>query len=157
MAGLKFPECEYEIEEIVTRTSLRIAATVYEEGGDTPTNIVGSDQNWRVVVEWSVHGHMASHLCGKWAVGLSLESLGGRALEYDFGPERVDMVPCGDGKYSHTFNIAAGTVSHGDADGTIYELGVTLTARDACDKPSHIAAFCTDVSLMVFEQAPHSP
>ena len=155
MAGFKFPECAYEIEEVITKTTLDISAEVFEVGGDTPTNIIGTDQDWKVVVKWAVHGHLVSHLCGKWAVGLSLESIGGRADEYDFGPEKVDMEPCGDGKYSYTFNIPAGAVSAGDADGTIYELGVTLTARDACGKPSHIAAFCTEVSLMVFEQAPH--
>jgi hypothetical protein len=155
MAGLKFPDCEYEIEEIVTKTTLHIQAEVFEIGGDAPTNIIGTDQEWQVVVRWGVHGRMVSHLCGKWAVGLSLESIG-KANEYDFGPAFVDMDPCGNGHYSYTFNIKKNEVS-ADVDGTIYNLGVTLTARDACGKPSHIAAFCHDVSLMMFQQAPHSP
>lgn len=153
MAGLKFPKCEYEIEEVVTKTKLKIAAVVYEIGGDVPTSIIGTDQDWKVVVKWSIHGRLQSHLCGKWAVGLSLESLG-KAAEYDFGPAYVAMDPCGTGEYSHTFEIKAGEIA-ADEDGTLFELGVTLTARDACGKPSHIAAYCKDVSLMFFQQAPH--
>lgn len=146
--------CAFEVEQIHTKLGGKIAATVYEVGGDDPTNIIGTDQDWKVVVEWEVHGHIIRHLCGKWVVGLSLESIG-TAPEYDFDKVYIDMEPCGDGKYSHTFDIPAGKVS-ADEDGTLYLVAVTLSSRDACNKPGHIGGFCRGGSVMVFQQAPHS-
>jgi len=153
--GYPLQECAFEIEQIHTNLGGTIKATVYEVGGDAPTNIIGTDQDWKVVVEWEVHGHIVRHLCGKWVVGLSLESIGA-APEYDFPRAYVDMEPCGDGKYSHTFVIKAGEVE-ADADGTLYLPAVTLSSRDPCDKPGHIGAFCRGGSIMLFQQGPHSP
>ncbi|MDV7390873.1 hypothetical protein RZS08_05960 [Arthrospira platensis SPKY1] len=155
MNGQAFKFCEFEIEQIHTHLGGKIAATVYEVGGDAPTNIIGTDQDWKVVVEWEIYGHIVRHLCGKWVIGLSLESIG-TAPEYDFPRVYIDMDPCGDGKYSHTFLIKADEV-FADEDGTVYLPAVTLSSRDPCDKPGYIGAFCRGGSVMIFQQAPHKP
>jgi hypothetical protein len=153
--GVKLVECEKEFTPVVTTTTIKLAATVYEAGGNTPASIIREDQAWYAIVEWEMTGDLIRHFCGKWKVSINLESIG-PFPEYAFGPETEDMNPCGDGKYSKTINVPAGAVDHVDDDGTIYILGVTLGSIDPCGDAGHIYAHCTGGELQFVPGPAHT-
>jgi hypothetical protein len=146
--GLKLLDCEREFTPLVASTTIKLSATVYEVGGTGPTNIIRTDQDWYVDVEWEITGHLIHHLCGTWHVSVVLESIGpGNEYQFPDPPDKVKMDPCGDGTFKHRINVRAGEVEARDVDGTLYIIGVTLGSTDACDKPGHVYAYCTGEEL----------
>lgn len=156
--GLPLMHCEHEITPTVSTTTLEINATVFEEGGVAPTEIIRTDQGWRVEVNWAITGHLIRHLCGEWVVAVSLESIGpGPEYQFDDPPGRIPMDPCGDGSYSYTINVPAGAVDARDPDGTLYLVTVTLGSLDPCNKPGHIYAHCSGAHLHFVPGPSHAP
>ncbi len=139
-------ECPIEISPFVSELTGGLRATIYEEGQPGPQQIISIDNDWYVDVEWFLHGHLTRHLCGTFCIGVHLESIG-EGAEPSFGPQEVEMDPCGNGHYRHQFRIPAGKVQASDC-GKVYIVAVTLTSKDACGKTGHIAAFCRKGSLM---------
>ena len=146
--GVQLLDCSKEVTPIVATTRLNLSATVYEVGGDAPTNIIHTDQDWYVDVEWSITGHLIRHFCGEWHVSVNLESVGpGSEYQIPTPPAVIPMDPCGDGKYRYRINVRAGQIDARDADGTLYIIGVTLGSTDPCGKPGHLFAYCTGEEL----------
>lgn len=142
--GVHLVDCEREITPLAGRTDLRLTATVYEVGGDSPTQIIRTDQDWYVDVEWTLTGPLRHHFCGKWYVSVQLESIGpGPEYRFPVPAAEIDMEPCGDGTYSYRINVPAGEVDAADPDGTVYIVSVTLGSENACGDPGHLRAHCT--------------
>jgi hypothetical protein len=149
--GLQLVHCAQEFSPIITTTSFTMSATVYEVGGQAPTAIIRTDQDWYVEVKWKITGHLIRHLCGKWMVQVNLESIGpGNEYEFPGKPGKiVDMDPCGNGEYSTKINVAAGAVE-AEPSGRQYLVGVTLGSQDPCDKPGHLYGNCTADTPLTF-------
>jgi len=146
--GLKLLDCEHEFTPLAAATKINLSATVFEVGGSTPTNIIHTDQDWYVDVEWSISGNLVRHFCGNWRVAVQLESIGpGKEYHFPDPSAAVKMDPCGDGKYKYRIEVKAGEVAARDPDGTLYIVSVTLGSTDPCDRPGHIYAYCTGEEL----------
>lgn len=153
--------CEFEIDPHACDLWGYIRASVYEEeypeGPHDAKTIIACDEDWYVKVKWKIWGGLMHHLCGYFCVCVHLESIGpgpdySLDCDGDGNPciDSIDMDPCGEGEYEVTCRIPAGTVDCGDC-GKLYLLGVTLTSRDACKEPGHIAAYCKGPTLMFYE------
>lgn len=146
--GLKLLDCEREFTPLVAATTIKLSATVYEVGGTAPTNIIHIDQDWYVEVEWELTGHLIRHFCGLWHLSVSLESIGpGKEYQFPDPPAKVQMDPCGDGKYKFRIDVKAGQVDARDPDGTLYIVAVTLGSTDPCEQAGHLYAYCTGEEL----------
>ena len=60
--SVKFEECEFEVSKIETDLKGSISAQIFEESGEDPTTIIGTDQKWRAEVEWQIVGGLVPHL-----------------------------------------------------------------------------------------------
>ena len=141
-------DCEKQFTPLVATTTLNLKATVFEVGGDAPTNIIHTDQAWYVEVEWEITGPLIRHFCGTWHVSVNLESIGpGSEYQFPEPPAQVPMNPCGDGKYKYTINVPANAVDARDPDGTLYIVGVTLGSTDPCGNAGHLFGYCTGEEL----------
>ena len=151
--GEPFRECEFEITPFATEVRGRIRATVFESGGEHPTGIIRENQDWYVRVDWQLQGSLLHHLCGTFCVALHIECMGA-GPERTLGQQRIEMDPCGDGRYTSYIRVPAGTISGGDC-GRVCCLYVTLTSFDACGDPGHMAAYCEGPCIM-FAAATHA-
>ena len=153
--GVPSSECKFEVSPVVCKLNGTISTHVYEVGGQAPTTIIGTDQDWYVEVDFELFGHLIRHLCGSWCICVYLESIGpGPEIRIPNDCKTGKLDPCGDGKYKVKVEVPAGHVP-ADSCGALYILGVTLTTLDACGKPGHIAAYCKGPNLMFYEQPPH--
>ncbi|MEM7119289.1 MAG: hypothetical protein AAF614_43140 [Chloroflexota bacterium] len=134
---------------VPTRSVLsgKINAVIVDHEGVPPGNIVRADNNWAVQFDWSLKGALASCICGDWCLYVRLESIG-TGPEYSLGEVRIPLDPCGDGHYSHKFEVAAGTISS-EGCGPVYKAVATLTYITPCDRPGPIAGFA-DLGLVQF-------
>lgn len=153
-AGEPFVQCDFEISPFDPKLKGYIRAEAFEKGGQDPTSIIASNQDWYIDVEWDVVGGLVHHLCGKWCLTISIESIGPGA-EVELSRHIVDFNPCQEEPepYRYRCNVPAGEVKAGDC-GTLYLVAVMLTSLDACGNPGHFAAYCKDLCLM-FYVAPH--
>lgn len=141
-------ECDQQISALITNTEITLSATVYEVGGEDPTGIIRTDQDWYVDVEWQITGNLVRHLCGNWHVAVALESIGpGGEYQFPDPSAIVAMEPCGDGHYTYRIDVPAGAVDARDPDGTVYIVAVTLGSTDPCGAAGHIHANCRDGEL----------
>jgi len=141
-------DCSKEVDPFTTTLDVTLKATVFEIGGVAPTNIIHTNQDWYVEVEWEVTGQLLHHLGGTWHLSVVLDSIG-PGLDYQFPdpPASIPMDPCGDGKYKYRIDVKAGQVDARDPDGTLYTVGVTLGSEDMCKHPGQIHAHCTGDEL----------
>ena len=139
-------DCPFDISPIATRLHGAMRATIYEEDQSGPQEHIDVANDWYVDIEWYLKGHLTRHLCGKFCLNVHLESIG-KGEEYSFGPEYVDMDPCGNGYYRHRFHIKAGEVKAGDC-GRLYLVAVTLSSLDECKGQGHINAYCKEGCVM---------
>lgn len=175
--GSPLAHCEFEVSPFNSHLWGNIEATIYEEGGNQPTSIIGCDQPWYVLIKWCVFGHMVHHLCGEWCVCVYLESIG-PSPEYRL-PEpciRIPMEPCApsqdQAREVNNVRVYCGVAFDGtpfccyelkvrvppggvqcDPCGSLYLVGVTLTSFDSCRRPGHIGAFCRDATVMLYDPA----
>lgn len=151
-SGVSFKETAFEIDPFMTRITGTIKAAVYEKGGVKPTNIIHSDQDWYIDVEWSISGHLINLLYGFWEVQVGLESVG-LGKEYTLplhDAEPIPMKPCEDGgKYHTRIEFPAGKIKVGPGKATVYELAVTVVACDACGNPALFHGYANDASVMI--------
>lgn len=151
-----FVKSEFEIFPVISDLRGGIKAEVLEDEGVDPTTIISTNQDWRVKVDWYIKGHLVRHMCGSWCLNVVLESIGpGTEYSLPKGGVEIPMDPCGNGEYSETIRIPAGTIDPNDC-GTLYVLAVTLTSKDPCEKPGHIAAYAKGPNLMFYDGPPHN-
>lgn len=150
--GTAFKENAFEVDPHITRVTGAIKAAIYERGGVAPTNIIHSDQDWYIDVEWSISGPMINLLSGFWEVQVGLESVG-LGKEYTLplrDLEPVPMNPCKDGgKYRTRIEFPAGKIKAGPGKATVYELAVTVVACDPCGNPALFHAYASEAKVMI--------
>ena len=63
--GKPFELCEFEITPFPATITGEMKTSVYEVGGDEPTGIIRTDQDWYVLVEFILKGPLMHHFCGE--------------------------------------------------------------------------------------------
>ncbi|WP_420641628.1 hypothetical protein [Candidatus Leptofilum sp.] len=115
------------------------------ENGRPSNNVIRTDQNWSVRVDWKLEGALVPCIAGNWCVTLFLESIGrGREFSFPLPHQeqiRVPLDPCGNGEYTYDIQVPAHTIRDSDCS-TPYKAVVALTYLDPCDRPGPMAGFC---------------
>lgn len=129
-------------------------ADFYEDGGESPTSIIKSNQNSHVdvTIDFSTCGSaLANALCLRWCVKLAFEGCGS-AVEGFRPVVWVDQTVCKDQSVTVTIPIPAGTLNapEGGGCGDVYGLCVTAVAFTTCGTPLPFAGFCKGGTIMVF-------
>lgn len=148
--------CSTEFDPLTTRVGFTMSASVFEVGGVNPTDIIHTDQDWYVVVELEVTGHLMHHMGGTWLVAVVLESVGpGNDYEFPTPNLAVPLNPCGNGKYTIRIDVRAGQVAGPGPAGALYLIGVKVGSLDLCGHPGHLHAHCRGGDLQFVP--PHHP
>lgn len=149
-------ECKFQLDPYICDLDGYIRAYVVDLDRQQPSTIINCDEGGEVHVEWDIRGPLRDHLCGSWCICVYLESIGpGPEIEVPDSCRTYPIVACKDGPYRHVVRLPAG-VDCGDC-GKLYIVGVTLTSKDGCDNPGHIAAYCKGPTIMFYEGTPHRP
>ena len=74
--------CKYEGKLEASLSEPYLYGDIYAN----PTNIIRTDQVWRVKIYWDLEGSLAEYICGEWHIRLCLKSIGK-------GPERNWKAP----------------------------------------------------------------
>jgi hypothetical protein len=155
--NITFDTCVHEITPFADDLRVEMSAFAFESAAaETPTSIARSDETWYVQVRWDLLGKLARHLCGTLCLCLVLESIGpGREYgEEDGFCVYIDLDPCQEGPYTHTFTVGPDQIEARRC-GSLYLVGVTFVVLDPCGDPGHIAGYCRGSSVMVYPGAPH--
>ncbi len=134
-----------------------IFASVHEDGGLSPTNIIRIDQDWGVLVKWRTSGALTRMICGTWCLNVCLESIGpGEELSLPLKPVKVELDPCSaKGKpltcnYKCYIEIPRGCVKPRHCS-TPYKIVTTLTYLEPCGTPGPLAGFVEGQILQFYE------
>lgn len=130
-------------------------ATFNEDAGVAPTNIIGTDQNWSIHIEWEFTDAKPEILTGDWLVQAYLESIGPGA-EYAIPSDSGDRVSLASGtqiamndyRYSHDISITAGEIDQG-----IYKLVVTVIKESEIGTPSDLVNFLENGMVQVYNRS----
>lgn len=153
---LPLASCEFEIIPVHEPLVGNIEAAIFEDGGEGPTAIIGSDQSWHVRVRWYLRGALKRHLCGAWCICVYLERLGpGPDIKLECRDVPIDPCLPDDSHYEQIFRVLPGTVPFDDC-GTLYCVAVVLTSKDACGDAGHISGFCREACVLVRQGPPHT-
>ncbi len=125
---------------------------ITEVGGEQPTTIIRSDQDWKVHVEWELTGKLTEFVCGKWCVSAFLESIGpGQELRLPANSLEIDLDPeAGPNKYSVWFTVPAGTIKPENCS-TPYKLVLTVTYLTPKHRPGPMAGFVEGPIVQFYE------
>ena len=134
---------------------LILDATVIEEGGVAPSNIIGSDQNWIIHIEWEFTDAEPAFLTGDWLVQAYLESMG-PGTEYAIPPSSGDRVSLASGtqiaindyRYSHAIKVIAGEVNVG-----VYKLVVSVAKESEIGAPRDLVNFLEKGIVQVYNRS----
>jgi hypothetical protein len=134
-----------------------IFASVHEDGGIAPTNIIRIDQDWGVLVKWRTSGVLTRMICGTWCLNVCLESIGpGEELRLPLKTYKVELDPCSAKgnpltcNYKCYIEIPRGTVKPKHCT-TPYKIVTTLTYLEPCGTPGPIAGFVEGQILQFYE------
>jgi hypothetical protein len=119
------------------------------EDDDTPASkVIDVDETFAIDVYWKLTGSLVPAFCGNWAAKISFESEG--PDEWDFEIVTSCQIPFGCAEpnqnrneriYHARYTVPANTVKT-EADGTAYELNLSLVLISACDqKPLELIGF----------------
>jgi hypothetical protein len=134
------------------------APAVTEVGGVTPNNIIRTDQDWQIKIDWSLQGSLLGtpffSFRGEWVVRVYLESMGpSNEYEIPIGGSGAHVsvatfTPDGPSKrdYTTTINIAPNAVDPG-----IYKMVVAVTYESSPGVPGPIAGFHEGGMLQLYE------
>jgi hypothetical protein len=126
---------------------LILYAAIYE--GDRPTNrVIDIKKPWEVRIWWCLRGGLRTSLCGYWCPSVHFESIG-RAPEFDYMHKHVEF-DCNHGCWKV---VIPGSELHVDpsACSSPYEVAVTVTYLNKCEKPGPIAGFCVLKPVQFYE------
>jgi len=146
-------ECKFQLDPFACDLDGYIKADVIDLDTQQPSTIIDCNDGGIVRVEWGIRGPLAHHLCGEWCVCVYLESIGpGPEVVIPDSCRTYKWEACHDGPWVHEVRIPGG-VDCGDC-GKLYIVGVTLTSKDGCYHPGHIAAYCKGPTIMFYEGHP---
>jgi hypothetical protein len=132
--------------------------TVTEIGGVNPNNIIRTDQDWQVKLDWSLQGSLLNtpffNFVGNWVVRVYLESMGpSKEYEIPVGGSGAHVsvatfTPGGLDKrdYTTTIHVAPKAVEPG-----IYKMVVAVTYESSPGVPGPIAGFHEGGMLQLYE------
>jgi len=125
---------ELEIEEEINNFDiLEPKATLFEEGGVSPTTIIRTNQDWRVQFEWKVDGSLNHIMAGNWILEVLLEKMGGGEFDLANNTKNVPFV-----SEPHVYNgfieFPAGSVDKGK-----YKIIAAITFEGPTGHPGPIA------------------
>lgn len=121
-----------------------------------PKNVIRSDQEWGVKVDWEMHGALVEWLDAEFRISVFLESIG-TGPEFDLAPVTVPTlsVPVtinGNGKtreYSQTITVAPGAVPPG-----VYKIVTCLQLFErSTGNPTPVAGFDEGRMVQIFKPA----
>ena len=161
-------DCAFQIEPFLAQLTGSMSIQVLDLDNQQPTTVVDCDTGASVKVHWDIEGHLKKHLCGKWCVCVHLESLGpGPELSVKNPCESIDWEPCNEGGWNyevvipHDITTPQDNNTNGVDDkdelcdpnqcGLLYQIGVTLTSKNGCGGPGHIAAYCKGPCIMFYK------
>jgi hypothetical protein len=134
-----------------------IWASVHEDGGVAPTNIIRIDQDWGVLVKWRTSGCLTRMICGTWCLNVCLESIGpGPELRLPEKAVKVELDPCSakgnplTATYKCYVEIPRGYVKPEHCS-IPYKVVTTLTYLEPCGTPGPIAAYVEGQILQFYE------
>lgn len=150
--------CGFQIQPFVGELTGDITIDIVDLDNLQPTTVVNCNSGAEVRVHWDIHGHLKKHLCGKWCVCVHLESIGpGPEISVKEPCAQLDWETCNDGGWDYVVTIPKDLDEAQSAEicdeskcGRLYQIAVTLTSRNGCDEPGHIAAYCKGPCIMFF-------
>ena len=142
--------CNIEIpSSIVNQLTGTINAYLTEDGGNDPVNVLSKGAHYDVVVEVELNAALKRLICGSWCICVAAESVG-NAGEPRTCADPLLMTNCDDepevARVSLPEDWFAGNE---DACGDVFNLAVTVVAKNQCDEPMGIAGFCELGPVMV--------
>ena len=147
----------FTIESDLTDYQGTMATHTFEGPGPifSPKNVIRSDQNWGVKVDWQVTGPLVEWLDAEFRLNVYLESIG-TGPEFDLPtvvvatlsmPVVVDGAGVKSRTYSQNVDIAAGTIPAG-----VYKIATTLHLYErATGNPTPIAGFVEGRMVNIFD------
>ncbi len=160
-------KCGFQIQPFATELKGSMEIEVLDLDNLQPTTVVNCDQGAKIKVHWDIEGHLKKHLCGQWCVCVHLESLGpGPELSVKNPCETFAWEACNEDGWDYEVVIpqdiqVQDTDGNGQDDksdlcnpdscGMLYEIGVTLTSKNGCGGPGHIAAYCKGPCIMFYK------
>lgn len=123
----------------------------------TPTNVIRSDQNWGVEVNWEVHGPLATWLDAEFRISVFLESMG-PGPEYSLAPVCVHTksVPVGanaSGEAQRVYNANV-DVNAGNVQNGVYKVLVVIQLFElGSGSPTPFAGFIESGMVYLFDPA----
>ena len=154
--------CDFQLEPYICDLNGNISIEVQDLDSLQPTTVVDCEKGAKVTVRWDIEGKIKAHLCGQWCVCVHLESMGpGPELSVKNPCATLEWEPCNDGGWEYEvvipqdIDVPAGEDLCADNCGRLYQVGVTLTSRDGCGEPGHIAAYCKGPCIMFYNGTDH--
>lgn len=134
---------------------LILDATLLEEDGVVPSNIIGTDHNWSIHIEWELTDAEPALLTGNWLVQAYLESMG-PGTEYALPPDAGDRVSLASGtqiavndyRYSHDIMVSAGEVNAG-----VYKLVVSVAKESEIGVPRDLVNFLEKGMVQFYDRS----
>lgn len=112
-------------------------ANIHEVTSPTmPTNIIRTDQDWFVHLQWRLTGSLVPLIGGTWLIQTYLESIGpGPEFEVN-APGMSLAVNPNSPNYDVKFHVQAGAVPEGS-----YQMVTTIKFRDQTGRPGPLTGF----------------
>lgn len=146
------------LETNMTAYTGNMTAVAFEGPGPQflPKNVIRSDQNWGIKVDWEVEGALVDWLDATFHVTAHLESIG-PGPEYTLPTIEVPTLsvplsggPAAKREYSQNIDIAPGEVQAG-----IYKIVTTLQLYEAASgNPTPVAGFVEGGMIQIFDPGP---
>lgn len=164
------PHCEREchidpyIAELHTKIRCTLTQGTDADGKPKPTGVIhlGPGQpDPVVIVKVGLRGPLLHHLCGDLCARVHVECIGtGPEKDFTVGPLPIagdDGKKCcdhddGDGWCYYKFEVTVPTSifeEYGDDCGEVCCFATTVTSRDRCGNPGHIACWCNGPCVMI--------
>lgn len=113
-AKAKQADAEYSTGDFeVEFTYPLLAGTIgmeYHEEGEAPSRIIDIKDDLLIDIKWGTYGSLVPYLCGYWCVQVFLECYGNCGVDFVKTAPLIPLNPCGDGTYSATVTVPAGTI-----------------------------------------------
>lgn len=146
--------CAFEVpESILMNLKGSVSYQFLEKGGIDPTNIITSEQESLVRVDITFGGKLSHLFSLTWCVCVAFESHGS-GPEGELCVKDIPWNPCRDGDVTTVDVVVPAGYLPAKECGAVYNITVTVTAKDQCGHPAPIAALCRGEYVMVYETHP---
>ncbi len=137
----------------------KFTADVLDPGSGAPSNVIRTEDPWRVRAEWYLEGSIVTILNGRWRLQVALESIGNQGTEMVSAPVFVNY---SSGSLSGTFpnermsfsasvTFPPGTPTLGGAPDVAYHASAMLTYLTPAGTPGPFAAVVDLGLIQIFD------